>query len=79
MATKETIRIPEVGTPEYWTQLTEALSTVKELLWARLQHGLYSDDEEAKATMDAYWSIKKVHRLQERNMRQPSLLTEEDT
>lgn len=77
MATTETTKIPVVGTPEYWDDLAKALGTVKSLLWARLQHGAYQDDEEAKATFDAYWAVKKVQRLAERTMRQPALLSEE--
>lgn len=59
-----------VGDPEYWELLERSLHNAKDLLWKRLQHGLYADDEEAKATMDAYWAIRKVVRLMEEKIRQ---------
>ncbi len=73
----ETTRIPEVGEPDYWLELSQSLTRAKDLLWARVQRGFYYDDEEAKATMEAYWAVKKVIRQQERTMRQPPLLLEE--
>ena len=79
MATQqqETTRTSNVGEPDYWIELSQSLTRAKDLLWARVQRGLYHDDEEAKATMEAYWAVKKVIRQIERNMRQPPLLLEE--
>ena len=79
MATQqqETTQMSDVGEPDYWMELSQSLTRAKDLLWARVQRGLYHDDEEAKATMEAYWAVKKVIRQIERNMRQPPLLLEE--
>ena len=60
----------KVGDPEYWWLLENSLRTAKDLLWRRLQHGDYRDDNEARAVMDAYWALKKVVELQEKKIRQ---------
>ena len=60
----------KVGDPEYWSLLERSLHNAKDLLWKRLQHGLYADDEEAKATMDAYWALRKVAKLLEEKLHQ---------
>ena len=76
---KDTSTIPEVGDPQYWIELGESLNQAKRLLWARVQRGLYHDDKEAKATMEAYWAVKNVLKLQENKMRQIPLPEEERT
>ncbi len=70
MSQKEATTIPQVGGPEYWTELGESLNHAKRLLWARIQRGDYHDDEEAKAAMEAYWAVMKVLKLQGDKMRQ---------
>lgn len=60
----------QVGAPDYWDLLEKSLHQAKALLWRRLQRGLYYDDVEAKAVMDAYWALKKVVELQEKKMHQ---------
>ena len=67
---QDTTTIPQVGEPQYWTELGESLNHAKRLLWARIQRGDYHDDEEAKAAMEAYWAVKKILALQEKKMRQ---------
>lgn len=74
---KEQATVPEVGQPEYWTELSECLKRARELLWARVQRGRYRDDGEAKAVMEAYCSVKKVLSIQERKMGQIPLLQED--
>lgn len=62
--------LPRFGTPDYWELLSSCLFEAKMLLWKRLQHGAYGDDQEAKATMEAYWALKRVVELLEKKIRQ---------